>query len=34
MPEELPVTESIKKLENKQRKQLRSAGTLAKKKSE
>jgi DNA-damage-inducible protein D len=34
MPEELPVTESIKKLETKVRKQLRPAGTLAKKKSE
>jgi DNA-damage-inducible protein D len=34
MPEELPVVESIKKIETKQRKQLGKAETLAKKKSE
>ncbi|MFZ1986797.1 MAG: DNA damage-inducible protein D [Desulfatitalea sp.] len=33
MPEELPVAESIKKLETKQRKRLGKAGTPAKKKS-
>jgi DNA-damage-inducible protein D len=34
MPEELPVVESIKKIETKQRKQLGKAETPAKKKSE
>jgi DNA-damage-inducible protein D len=34
MPEDLPVAESIKKIETKQRKQLGKAETPAKKKSE